>query len=75
MVTGGKQSGSSDTTDTTEVFDSNLGSWAVSEAKLPHPMRGLRATNIDDRVLIFGKYILLTKNSNTQKRDNFRGPR
>ena len=57
MVTGGKLSGSSDTTDTTEVFDSNHDGWVISGAKLPQPMRGLRATNIDDRVLIFGKYI------------------
>ena len=39
---------------TTEVCDSELGSWAFSGAKLPQPMNGLKATNIDGRVLIFG---------------------
>ena len=40
--------------DTSEVYDSDLGRWATSGAKLPHPTSGLRATNIDGRVLIFG---------------------
>ena len=56
MVTGG----SSDDVgyvDTTEVYDSNLGIWVTSGAKLPRPMVGLRATNIDGCVLIFGNYI------------------
>jgi len=51
MVTGGWPY-----TGTTEVYDSNLSSWAISGAKLPRPMDGLRATNIDGRVLIFGGY-------------------
>ena len=46
--------------DTTEVYDSNLGSWVISGAKLPRPMSRLRATNIDGRVLIFGNFILFT---------------
>jgi len=53
MVTGGWETSFSDL-DSTEVFDSALGSWAASGAKLPRPMSGLRATNINDRVLIFG---------------------
>jgi len=51
MVTGGYQSGY---IDNTEVYDSYLGSWVTSEARLPRPMAHLRATNIDGRVLIFG---------------------
>ena len=38
----------------TEIFDADVGSWVTSPAKLPRPMEGLRAVNIDDRVLIFG---------------------
>ena len=40
--------------DSTEVLDISQGSWATSGAKLPQPMTDLRATNINDRVLIFG---------------------
>ena len=40
----------------TEVFDSSVGSWSLAGAKLPRPMDGIRATNIDDRVLIFGRF-------------------
>ena len=53
MVTGGVVGGKREETDSTEVFDSDLGSWATSGA-LPRPMYGLRATNIAGRVLIFG---------------------
>ena len=31
-----------------------MGSWNNAQAALPRPMNGLRATNIDDMVLIFG---------------------
>ena len=41
--------------DSTEVFDPSLGSWVIT-AKLPQPLEGLRATNINNRVLIFGIY-------------------
>ena len=44
--------------DTSEVFDSDLGSWVTSGAKLPKPMSMLTATNIDGRVLIFGNIFL-----------------
>ena len=44
--------------DTSEVYDSDLGSWVTSGAKLPQPMNMLRATNIDGRVLIFGNISL-----------------
>ena len=46
--------------DTTEIYDTNLGHWAISGAKLPQPMRGLRATNIDGRVLIFGILFIIS---------------
>ena len=39
---------------TTETYDPMMGSWAASGAKLPRPMYGLRAANINDRLLIFG---------------------
>ena len=54
MVTGGWDE--FDRLESTEVLDSILGSWATSGAKLPQSMSGLRATNIDGRVLIFGNY-------------------
>ena len=47
------------TLESTEVYDPSVGSWVVAGAKLPRPMYGLRATNIDDRVLIFGIFFLL----------------
>merc|ERR1712032_527378 len=53
IVTGGRQDFVS-FTDTTETFDSNLGRWTTSGAKLPRPMNVLKAVNIDGRVLIFG---------------------
>ncbi len=45
--------------DSTEIFDPSLRSWRAGAA-LPSPMSGLRATNIDNRVLLFGNDILLT---------------
>ena len=39
--------------DSTEIFDSSLGSWIAGTA-LPSRRNGLRATNIDNRVLLFG---------------------
>ena len=45
--------------DSTEIFDPSLGSWRAGAA-LPSPVWGLRATNIDNRVLLFGNDILLT---------------
>ena len=52
--TGGQSQSNVIDYDTSEVYDSDLGRWATSGAKLPHPTGGLRATNIDGRVLIFG---------------------
>ena len=42
--------------DITETLDTDASSWVTSGAKLPRPMNGLRAANIDGRVLIFGNY-------------------
>ena len=42
--------------DSTELYDPSVGSWVVAGAKLPRPMFGLRAINIDDRVLMFGNF-------------------
>ena len=41
--------------DSTELYDSGAGTWTTAAAKLPSPMSDLRATNINDKVLIFGK--------------------
>ena len=41
--------------DSTELYDSSVGKWAMAGAKLKNRMAGMRATNIDDRILIFGR--------------------
>ena len=43
----------------TEIFDPSLGSWREGAA-LPSTRFSLKATNIDNRVLLFGIDILLT---------------
>ena len=48
-----------DVLDSTEIFDPMVGRWVASGAKLPQEMTELRAVNIDDRVLIFGKMTIL----------------
>ena len=58
LVSGGY---GSDTLDSTEIFDPSLGSWRAGPA-LPIPIYDLRATNIDNRVLLFGNDILMTFN-------------
>ena len=63
MVTGGYTE--SGYTDTTETFTSGEGAWSLAGAKLPQPMRGLRAATIDDRVLIFGNYIFFHHTADT----------
>ena len=40
--------------DSTELYDSVAGTWTTAGAKLPSPLNGLRATNINNKVLIFG---------------------
>ena len=51
LVTGGYNGGR---LDSTEVFDPSVGSWTAG-ARLPRPMSRLRATYIEDQVLIFGE--------------------
>ena len=43
--------------DSTELYDPSVGSWVTNEATLPSPMSDLQAINIDDRVLIFGRFL------------------
>ena len=45
--------------DSTELYDPSLGSWTVAGARLPSPSVGLRAVNIDERILVFGKNIFI----------------
>ena len=40
--------------DSTELYDSIADSWTIAGAKLPSPMRNLKATNVNNKVLIFG---------------------
>ena len=47
----------SDYLDSTELYDSVSGTWTTAGAKLPSPSYELRATNINNKVLIFGKNI------------------
>ena len=55
IVTGGYGPiGSANFLDSTEIYNSNLGSWNYG-ARLPKAMQSLRGTNIDGRILIFGK--------------------
>ena len=58
-MTGGQfySSGHYDLTDSTEIYEPTKRRWGWAiRAKLPRAMQALRATNINDRVLIFGKY-------------------
>ena len=54
IVTGGG-SPVTDRLRTTEIFNPSIRKWVISGAKLFRKLDGLRATNIDDRVLIFGE--------------------
>ena len=51
LVTGGWDG--AEILDSTELYDPSVGSWADG-AKLPQAVSGLKAININDRVLIFG---------------------
>ena len=46
--------------DTTELFDTSVGSWRVVAGLLPAPMYGLRTATVNNRVLAFGKIKTLT---------------
>ena len=54
LVTGGCGSNEMWNYDTTETFDPSVGSWVLTEAKLPQPVYEPRAATINGRVLIFG---------------------
>ena len=56
LVSGGYDG--SDSLYSTEIFDPSLRSWRAGVA-LPSPVWGLRAQNIDNRVLLFGNDIIL----------------
>ena len=59
LVAGGKDDGG-DRLDSTEIFDTLVGSWTASGAKLPRPVSGIRAEIINDSsVLLFGNYQFL----------------
>ena len=60
LVSGGYRADIGDSTSTTEIYDPELGNWR-SGASLPSQRIGLRAVNIDGRVLIFGINVLLIK--------------
>lgn len=45
--------------DSTEIFDPSLISWRAGAA-LPSPRSGLKATNIDNRIFLFGNDIFGT---------------
>ena len=54
LVSGGhRMIGAFSYTDSTEFFDPDLGFWSAGAA-LPSPRQFLRATSIDNRILLFG---------------------
>ena len=60
IVTGGLATGVWNL-DLTEIYNKSLESWEDG-APLPSQRYGLKATNIDDQVLIFGKIVKLAQN-------------
>ena len=54
MVTGGYGDGGD--LDSTELYDPSTGAWRIS-GPLPTARSGLRATTLDNRILIFGETI------------------
>ena len=52
LVSGGVP-GRADPLDSTEIYEPSLGSWRAGAA-LPNPMVGMRAAQINNRVLMFG---------------------
>ena len=52
LVTGGAMFGN--ILDTTEIF-SDDGWQVISSARLPRPLQGVRMTNVENRVLLFGE--------------------
>lgn len=66
LVSGGKESDTDVYLDSTELYDPRAGGWKLTEAKLPSKTMGLRASNIDERILFFGKI----RNQRTCKNKN-----
>ena len=61
LVTGGIDGVSgSGLTDSTEIYDPDIGSWRT-RAALPSPMQDMRAASLGNRVLVFGIDILLQR--------------
>ena len=54
VVTGGKDR-TYNSIDSTETFDPIVESWAISGAKLPQKIWGLKAANVNGHMMIFGK--------------------
>ena len=55
LVNGGWSISGSGFTDSTEIFDPDVGSWRFGTA-LPSPMWDLKAASIENRILFFGRY-------------------
>ena len=53
-MTGGYDEYEYSVTDSTETYDHSAGRWVITQAKLPALMANLKATSIDNRILIFG---------------------
>ena len=74
-MTGGKSIGTG-YFDSTELFAPLVGSWTTGY-KLPTPNNGLKAATVDNRVLIFGRFLLkkyIIIIINTRNHDNRRRP-
>ena len=54
LVTGGYTK--TDYIDSTELYDPSISTWTYG-ARLPSRRDGLRAANINNRVLVFGKFL------------------
>ena len=65
-MSGGKESDTDVYLDSTELYDPRVRGWKLTEAKLPSKTMGLRASNIDERILFFGKI----RNQRTCKNKN-----
>ena len=44
--------------DSSELYDSVTDTWTTAAAKLPRQLQSLRATNINNKLLIFGTWTL-----------------
>ena len=55
MVTGGWDDGVDNRLDSTEILRPGSDWQEITSARLPRPMDDVRVTNVDNRVLLFGK--------------------